>query len=78
MIKELSNKVIFDDFNSKTLLTKDEEEVLKLLIKKESVIFISQELCISDRTVSRIIKELKRKYENYKKIELAKLRILLS
>lgn len=72
MIKELSNKIIFDDFISKTILTSDESKILEMLIKKYSIIKISSELAMSDRNVSRIIKDLKIKYKNYKKIELAK------
>lgn len=78
MIKELSNKLIFDDFKTKTFLTKDEEEILEMLIKKESIVYISQKLCISDRTVSRMARELRMKYDKYKELELAKLKILLS
>lgn len=72
MIKELSNKIIFDDFISKTILTSDESKILEMLIKKYSIIKISSELAMSDRNVSRIIKDLKIKYKNYRKIELAK------
>lgn len=72
MIKELSNKIIFDDFVNKTILTSDELEILEMLIKKFSIVKISSELSMSDRNVSRIIKDLKIKYKNYKKLELAK------
>lgn len=72
MIKELSNKIIFDDFVNKTILTSDELKILEMLIKKCSIIKISSELLMSDRNVSRIIKDLKIKYKNYKKLELAK------
>ena len=72
MIKELSNKIIFDDFINKTILTPDELKILEMLIKKFSIIKISSELSMSDRNVSRIIKDLKIKYKNYKKLELAK------
>lgn len=72
MIKELSNKIIFDDFINKTILTSDELKILEMLIKKYSIIKISSELSMSDRNVSRIIKDLKIKYKNYKKLELAK------
>ena len=72
MVKELSNKIIFDDFVNKTILTSDELKILEMLIKKCSIIKISSELSMSDRNVSRIIKDLKIKYKNYKKLELAK------
>lgn len=72
MIKELSNKIIFDDFVNKMILTDDEKEILTMLIKKYSRVKISQEICMSERNVARITKALKDKYSNYKKIELAK------
>lgn len=75
MIKELSNKIIYDDFVSKMILTDDEKEVLLMLIKKYTRVKISSETCLSERSVARIIKELKEKYDNYKKTELAKCEI---
>ena len=73
MIKELSNKIIYEDFKSKVILTEDEEKILNLLLKKYSIIKISDECNMSERNVSRIIKEIKKKYNDYKVIELAKL-----
>lgn len=73
MIKELSNKIIYDDFKSKVILTEDEEKILNLLLKKYSIVKISDECNMSDRNVSRIISEIKKKYKDYKSIELAKL-----
>ena len=75
MINELSNKIIFEDFKNKMILTDDEEKILLMLVKKYSIIKMSQEINLSDRTVERIIKNLKIKYGNYKKIELAKYEI---
>lgn len=73
MVKELSNKIIYEDFKSKVILTDDETKILDMLILKYSIIKISDECNMSERNVSRIIKEIKRKYGNYKTIELAKL-----
>ena len=78
MVKELSNKYIYDDFIYKVKLTDDEKNILDMLIKKWSIIKISQEVCMSDRNVGRIIRDLKDKYEDYKKIEIAKLEIFKS
>lgn len=72
MIKELCNKIIYDDFVNKTMLTDDEIKVLDSLLKKSSIIQIAQELNMSDRTISRIIKDIKEKYKNYKTLEVAK------
>lgn len=72
MIKEMCNIIIYNDFIDKVILSDDEKQILDLLIKKKSIVQISQELNISDSTVSRIIKDLKEKYKNYKAIEIAK------
>ena len=78
MIKELSNNYILNDFLYKTILTEDEKNILDMLLLKYSIVKISQTICLSERTVSRIIRELKDKYEIYKRLELTKLNILNS
>lgn len=76
MKKELSVKQIYDDFVVKTILNDTEQDVLIRYIKSESIVKISTDLALSTATVSRVIAELKDKYSNYKKLELAKLSIL--
>lgn len=76
MRKELSVKQIFDDFVSKTILNDDEIEILIKYIKKESIVKIANDTKQSTATISRIIAELKIKYDNYKKLEIAKLLLL--
>lgn len=78
MIKEVSNKIIYNDFINKTTLTDDEKEVLDMLIQKYSIVKISQLTCMSERSVSRVIRSIKDKYIDYKKLELAKLNILFN
>ena len=78
MIKELSNKVIYDDFISKTILTNEEINILNMYIRKESIIKMADTCCMSDRNISRIIRELKQKYKNYKTLEVAKCGIFSS
>lgn len=76
MRKELSVKQIFDDFVSKTILNDDEIEILVKYIKKESIVKIANDTKQSTATISRVIAELKTKYDNYKKLEIAKLLLL--
>lgn len=78
MIRELSNKIIYEDFKSKMTLTDDERKILDMLIIKCSIVKIAQEVSMSDRNVSRIIKDIKIKYNDYRKLELAKLDIFIS
>jgi len=76
MRKELANKQIYDDFISKTILSEIELEVLIKYIKGDSIVKIADETQYGTATVSRIIAKVKNKYDNYKKLELAKLMIL--
>lgn len=78
MFKELSNKIIYEDFRSKTVLTDEEIKILDMLLLKYSIIKIADKCNMSDRNVSRIIKEIKNKYNNYKTIEVAKLGVFKS
>ena len=77
MAKELSNRIIYDDFINKTILTEDEKKILDMILLKYSIVKISQEICMSERNVSRIIREIKDKYANYKQIEITKMAILM-
>ena len=78
MYKTLSNKVIYNDFKEKVLLTDDEIKVLDMLLKRYTLVKIGIELDMSDRNVSRVIKRIREKYEDYKKIEIAKCKIFMS
>ncbi len=75
MKEELSIKIIYEDFINKTILTDDEKNILIRYIRNDSIIKISNDTLQSERTVSRIIATLKQKYNNYKKLELAKLNL---
>ncbi|MBR4178034.1 MAG: hypothetical protein IKR57_01640 [Bacilli bacterium] len=76
MKKELCIKQIYDDFNNKTILSEQEKEVLDLFIKDYSLLKIADETKQGTATVSRIIDDLKEKSNNYKKLEIEKLKIL--
>lgn len=76
MIKELCNKIIYNDFLSKVVLTDEEKKILDMLLVRYTLVKISQEIGMSDRNVSRVVKSLKDKYEMYRKLEIAKLSIL--
>ena len=76
MKKELSIKQIYDDFTSKVILNDIEKDILIMYIKNHTIVKIANDTSQSTATVSRIIAELKEKYSNYKKLELAKLLLL--
>jgi len=76
MKKELAIKQIYDDFTSKIILTDNEMDILLRYIKNDSIIKIANDTNQGTTTVSRVIAELKNKYNNYKQLELAKLVLL--
>lgn len=76
MRKELANKQIYDDFISKTILTENEKDILVRYIRNDSIIKMANDTIQGTTTISRTIASIKNKYENYKKLELAKLMLL--
>ena len=76
MKKDLAVKQIYDDFINKILLTDNEHDILIRYIKDESIVQIATATNQSTSSISRTIADLKSKYNNYKKLELAKLIIL--
>ena len=76
MKKTLSLDIIYNDFITKVKLSEIEKEVLDGYLNNDSLVKISMDVSLSYSTVSRIISDLKMKYENYKKIELVKLTLL--
>ena len=78
MRRELSNKIIFNDFVNNVYLTEDEEKVLEMYVKRYSLIKMADVIGMSDRNVSRILRQIKGKYKDFKKIESAKLEVFNS
>lgn len=75
MKKELCIKAIYEDFISKVILTEQEQEILDLYIKDYSILKMADETVQSTATISRIICSIKNKYDNYKKLEIERLKI---
>lgn len=76
MRKTLSLDVIYNDFINKVKLSESEKDILDRYLKNESLVKISMEVSLSYSSVSRIISNLKIKYENYRKMEIVKLDLL--
>ena len=77
MKKELANKYLYDDFVSKSMLTDNEKDVLIRYISNDSIVKIAEDTQQGTTTISRVIATLKDKYSDYKKMELAKMSLLL-
>lgn len=59
-------------------LNDEEIKVLDMILKKYSIIKMADIMGMSDRNISRIVKDIKTKYSDYRKLELAKLNIFIS
>lgn len=77
MIEKLKVKAIYNDFLSNVNLTDEQIKILDMLINKESIIKISMEIGISQRTVSYEIKKLKQLYNDYYNLQISKILLLL-
>lgn len=75
MKTELAIKQIYEDFISKVMLDNDEKQVLDMFLKNYSYIKIGDHIGMSDRNVGRIMRTVKQKYENYRKLEVSKLEL---
>ena len=76
MKKELCIKQIYDDFLSKVALSEMEKQVLDLYISNVSIVKMADITSQGTSTISRIIAEIKDKYNIYKKLEISRLEIL--
>lgn len=76
MKKELCIKQIYDDFLSKVVLSEMEKQVLDLYISNVSIVKMADITSQGTSTISRIIAEIKDKYNIYKKLEISRLEIL--
>ena len=76
MKKALSLDVIYNDFINKVKLSNTEKDILDRYLKNESIVKISIDVSLSYSSVSRVISNLKSKYENYKKMEIVKITLL--
>lgn len=76
MVEALKIRAIYNDFLTKVHLTNEQVKILDMMINKEKIIKISMEIGMSPRTVNSEIRKIKNLYENYKQLEIAKLKML--
>ena len=65
MVEKLKIKAIYNDFLANISLTDEQVKILDMLIRKETIVKISIELGMSQRTVSYEIKKIKKLYNDY-------------
>ena len=76
MVDKLKVKAIYDDFLRNIHLSNEQKKILDMLLDKESIVKISMEIGISQRTVSYEIKKIKNLYNQYCEMQLFKAEIL--
>ena len=76
MKKELAIKQIREDFINKVMLNENEIDILERYVKNHSIVKMAEDTKQGTATISRIIASIKEKYEDYKKLEIAKLMLL--
>lgn len=76
MFKKLKIRLLYEDFIKEFMLTEDELKVLNMLILKKSITEISMKTNVCERNISKIIKGLKTKYQQYQKIQELKMKIM--
>ena len=72
MVEKLKVKAIYDDFLKNVSLTSEQKKILDMLINKETIVKISMEVGMSQRTVSYEIKKIKKLYNDYYNLQLYK------
>lgn len=77
MYEKLKIKAIYNDFVENVKLTEEQRKILDMWLNKESIVKISMEIGISQRTVGYEIKKLKRLYEQYYQMQLFRLFMLM-
>lgn len=77
MIEKLKIKAVYDDFISNVKLTDEQIKILDMLLNKESIIKISNEMGMSERTVGYEIRKLKDLYRSYYNLQVSRAIMLI-
>lgn len=78
MIEKLKIKALYNDFVNKVNLTDEQKRILNMMINKDSIVKISLEIGVSQRTISAETKKIKELYSNYLQMEITKMISLIS
>ena len=76
MIEKLKINVIYNDFLNNVKLTEEQIKILDMMINKDSIVKISMEIGVRQRTVSYEVKKLKDLYNKYCDMQLFKAKML--
>ena len=72
MQEKLKIKAIYDDFLKNVALTEEQIKILNMWLNKDSMVKISQEMSMSERSVGYEIRKIKNLFEDYYKVIMTK------
>ena len=77
MVEKLKISAIYDDFIRNVSLTDEQKRILDMMINKDSIVKMSMEIGVSQRTISYEIKKIKKLYNDYYQMQLFRLLMLI-
>lgn len=77
MIEKLKIKAIYNNFIENVSLTEEQIKILDMLLNKESIIKISNEMGMSERTVGYEIRKIKDLYKSYYNLQVSRAIMLM-
>lgn len=78
MVEKLRIKALYNDFVNKVNLTDEQKHILDMMINKDTIIKMSFEIGVSERTIKYEIKKIKQLYNNYLQMEISKMISLIN
>lgn len=76
MVEKLKINAIYNDFLNNVKLSEEQIKILNMMINKESIVKMSMEIGVSQRTISYEVKKIKELYNKYCDMQLFKAEIL--
>lgn len=78
MVDKLRIKAIYDDFVDKVKLTDEQKRILNMMLNKDTIVKMSLEIGVSERTIKYETKKIKNLYNNYLQMEITKMISLIN
>ena len=78
MIEKLKVNALYDDFVSKVKLTDEQKRILDMMLNRDTIVKISLEIGVSQRTINYEVKKIKKLYNNYLQMEISKMISLIN
>lgn len=76
MIEKLKINAIYNDFINSVRLTKEQIRILDMMINKDSIVKMSLEIGVSQRTIGYEVRKIKDLYQQYYEMQLFKAEML--